>query len=102
MTTDTESGDTDHSHSTATGNVTIHFPNEYLKTVVAGVFLALCFFLNTVSLVLTHQRLPERNPLPDIILDNIPTVDSALDAAEIIIMVAVISTMTLTVFHTFR
>jgi hypothetical protein len=83
------------------------FPNEMGKTAATAVFLFISFFINTVSLVLTHQRLPgteisTRDPLPDIILDNIPTWDAGLEVAELMIMVSIISTIVLLILHKCR
>jgi len=82
-------------------------PAEMHKTVVGAVVLAVCFILNTLSLVLTHQRQPDRNttkPLPDIIMDNLPfpVFDDGLYIAEVMIMICVISTLTLVTLHRFR
>jgi len=86
----------------APSETTEAFPKEFHKTVVVALFCAVAFFLNTISLVLTHQRLPERDPLPDIILDNIPTWDTGLDVAEIIIIVSLVSTLVLMFLHKYR
>lgn len=68
-------------------------------------FLTMNFILATVSLALTHQRLPDRNvykPLPDIVLDNVQTQEWALYVSEILIMVSVAVTVTVLFLHKYR
>lgn len=67
--------------------------------------LTVNFIFATTSLALVHERLPDREkygPLPDIILDNIPAMDWALDVSEILIMIQVNSCIVLIAFHKHR
>ena len=77
-------------------------PMEPLKTLVAFVFLMLAWVATTTSLALTHERVPDIKPLPDIFLDNVQYQSWGLDASEYIIMVATFSAFTLVVFHKHR
>ncbi len=77
-------------------------PAEPLKTLVAFVFLFFAWIATTTSLALTHDRLPDYKPLPDVFLDNVHYQPWGLDASEIIIMVAVTAAFTLIVFHRHR
>ena len=54
------------------------------------------------SLAMTHDRVPQTEPLPDTFLDNVQYQKWGLDASEIIIMVAMAVTLTLVVFHQHR
>ncbi|CAG7716201.1 unnamed protein product [Allacma fusca] len=81
------------------------FPKEKRKTAVAFVFLFCNFILATLSLALTHERLPDRNtskPLPDIVLDNVNTQDWALDVSEILIIIMTAVTFFIMIFHKHR
>ncbi len=77
-------------------------PAEPLKTLVAFVFLFLAWVATTTSLALTHERVPDVDPLPDVFLDNVHYQSWGLDASEIIIMVATLVTFTLALFHQHR
>lgn len=72
----------------------------YLFT--AFVILTANMTLATVSLSLVHERLPERDPLPDVFLDNIDSKEWALNISEILIMVQVNSCILLITFHKHR
>lgn len=48
-----------------------HIPHEPLKTLLAAFFLATGFVATTTSLAITHEHVPEIDPLPDVILDNV-------------------------------
>uniref|UniRef100_A0A182PDW0 Uncharacterized protein n=1 Tax=Anopheles epiroticus TaxID=199890 RepID=A0A182PDW0_9DIPT len=81
------------------------YPKEIGKTLLALIFLALNFFLATVSLSLVHDRVPDRDlygPLPDAFLDRVQAQDWALDVSEILIMVVVNSCVLLITFHKHR
>ncbi|XP_073977601.1 phosphatidylcholine:ceramide cholinephosphotransferase 2-like isoform X3 [Rhodnius prolixus] len=81
------------------------FPKEKWKTFIAFIILTVNFILTTASLALVHERVPDKDkypPLPDIILDNIPTYPSALDVSEIIIMISTNVTFLVIVLHKHR
>jgi hypothetical protein len=60
------------------------------------------FVATTTSLALTHERVPDIDPLPDAFLDNVSYQPWGLDASEIIIMVATLAAFVLAVFHKYR
>lgn len=86
--------------STPTDNKS--YPREPLKTFLSAVFLILGWIATTGSLALTHERVPETKPLPDIILDNVPYQAWALQVCEYILMVSTISAVMVVMAHTHR
>uniref|UniRef100_A0A0K8SX40 Sphingomyelin synthase-like domain-containing protein n=2 Tax=Lygus hesperus TaxID=30085 RepID=A0A0K8SX40_LYGHE len=81
------------------------FPKEKWKTFIAFLVLAGNFIITTTSLAMTHERVPDKAtnpPLPDIILDNIPTYDWALDVSEVIIMISTNFTFLVIFVHKHR
>ncbi|CAL4144058.1 unnamed protein product [Meganyctiphanes norvegica] len=75
------------------------FPKERKKTLVAMIFLFFNFILATTSLALTHERVPEQPPLPDVTLDSINIQEWGLDVSEILIIVFVYSCFIVVMFH---
>ncbi|KAG5675662.1 hypothetical protein PVAND_005549 [Polypedilum vanderplanki] len=66
------------------------YSKERFKVLLAFIILVFSFFLSTISLILTHNRLPDdKAPLPDLFLDNIRPVDFLLYITEIQIIVVV-------------
>ncbi|KAL1139866.1 hypothetical protein AAG570_006843 [Ranatra chinensis] len=81
------------------------FPKEKWKTFVAFMILVVNFILTTASLAMVHEKVPDRTkypPLPDVFLDNIPTVPWALDISEIIIMISTNVCLLVIIFHKHR
>lgn len=71
----------------------------------AFVMLVANMTLATVSLSIVHERLPDRSiykPLPDVVLDNVASIDWALSVSEYLIMIQVNSCILLVVFHKHR
>jgi hypothetical protein len=66
---------------------TTHQPHhDKWRAFAALIFLFFSFFVALISLALTHDRLPDRKvyfPLPDVILDNVESVDFLLNVTEI-------------------
>ena len=46
-------------------------PDEWLKTFVCLLFMGVGFIATTFSIALTHDRVPDYDPLPDVILDHV-------------------------------
>merc|ERR1719341_1417899 len=46
-------------------------PGEPFKTFLSALFLAGGFIATTTSLAFTHERVPETEPLPDLLLDHV-------------------------------
>jgi len=79
---DIEQGYVSNEYPTAERNV----PGEVMKFLISIVFLLFGLAISVLSLSLTHDRTPNVEPLPDIILDNLPYQDWALKASEYIIL----------------
>ena len=84
------------------GEMEREIPAEKRKTLFAFFFLVAAWVATTTSLALTHERVPEDTPLPDVFLDNVQYQSWGLDASEIIIMVAAFMTFVLALFHKHR
>jgi len=80
----------------------LEYPKEPLKTLLAAVFLVFGWVATTASLALTHERVPDIDPLPDIVLDNVQYQQWGLDASEILIMVSTITAVLVVLLHAHR
>jgi len=80
----------------------LEIKGEPVKTLLAGIFLVFAWVATTTSLALTHERVPDYDPLPDVILDNIKYQSWGLDASEIVIMVATLMAFAVSLFHKHR
>ena len=78
------------------------FPDEPLKTVFSFLFLIFGFLVTTFSLALTHERVPNYDPLPDIVLDNTTYHQWGLKASEIIIILSIVLAFITVILHTHR
>eukprot|EP00092_Neocalanus_flemingeri_P036709 GFUD01039965.1.p1 GENE.GFUD01039965.1~~GFUD01039965.1.p1 ORF type:complete len:346 (-),score=108.89 GFUD01039965.1:17-1054(-) len=78
------------------------FPNEPVKTALSFLFLIFGFLVTTFSLALTHDRVPDYNPLPDIVLDNTTYHQWGLKASEIIIIISIVLAFFTVIVHTHR
>lgn len=79
--------------------------SEQFKAFVAFVLLIFSFFLALISLALTHDKLPDRKvykPLPDIVLDNVKSIDFLLNVTEVQIIVVVNVCILMVFFHKHR
>ena len=77
-------------------------PQEPLKTLLAGLFLGTGFLVTSFSLAFTHDRYPEGDPLPDIILDNISYQHWGLDVSEYLLMISTMSAVFIVSLHKYR
>lgn len=75
---------------------------EPIKTLLAGIFLVFAWIATTTSLALTHERVPDYKPLPDLFLDNIKYQPWGLDASEIVIMISTLVAFLVSIFHKHR
>jgi len=78
------------------------YPVEFLKTVLSLLFLGFGFLVTSFSLALTHERLPDPPPLPDIVLDHTTYHKWGLAASEICIVGSLVIAVTTVVLHTHR
>lgn len=77
-------------------------PGEPLKTLISALFLGTGFLATTASLAFTHERVPDIEPLPDIVLDNIKYQSWGLDVSEYLLMISTISAVVVVMLHTHR
>lgn len=70
--------------------------------VSAFLFLFSNWIFTTASLALTHERVPNYKPLPDVTLDAITPQDWGLDVSEIIIMISMYLCVMVLLFHKHR
>jgi len=77
-------------------------PQEPLKTLLAGLFLGTGFLVTSFSLAFTHDRHPDLEPLPDIVLDNIKFQRWGLDVSEYLLMVSTLTAIAVVCFHKHR
>ncbi|KAL7052234.1 hypothetical protein ACKWTF_004826 [Chironomus riparius] len=76
------------------------YTQERFKVLLAFIILVFSFFISTISLIFTHDRLPaEKEPLPDIFLDNVKSVDYLLYVTEIQIIIVVNLCIIIIFFH---
>ena len=77
-------------------------PGEPLKTFISFLFLVTGFLATTTSLALTHDRVPDTEPLPDIVLDTIIYQQWGLDVSEILLMVSTGTAFLVVMLHSHR
>ena len=77
-------------------------PQEPLKTLLAGLFLGTGFLVTSFSLAFTHDRHPDLEPLPDIVLDNIKFQRWGLDVSEYLLMISTLTAIAVVCFHKHR
>ncbi|XP_047737044.1 phosphatidylcholine:ceramide cholinephosphotransferase 1 isoform X2 [Hyalella azteca] len=79
------------------------FPPEKVKTFVALAFALISALVNTTSLAMVHERVPQNDPpLPDIFLDSIPVQQWGLEVSEIMIICMNYFTVVTIIFHKHR
>ena len=77
-------------------------PSEPLKTLLSALFLGTGFVATTASLAITHESVPEIEPLPDVILDNVAYQQWGLSVSEILIMISTITACLVVLLHCHR
>lgn len=81
------------------------FPKERRKAVIGFFLMALGFICNSISIVLTHQKVPDRTlhpPLPDISLDNFTKHRWLNDVADILVIFCTFSSIGIIILHRHR
>ena len=63
------------------------FVEEPFKTFLSFLWLWTGFFATSISLALTHEKVPDTAPLPDVVLDNIRYQRLGLDISEVLLVV---------------
>jgi shingomyelin synthase len=77
-------------------------PKEPLKTLLSFLVLVTGFIATTTSLALTHDRVPDTAPLPDIVLDTVPYQQWGLDVSEVLLMVSTGTAILVVLAHSHR
>jgi len=80
----------------------LKIPAEPLKTLLSAMFLATGFIATTTSLAITHESVPDIDPLPDIVLDNVSYQQWGLDVSEILIMISTMTAFLVVMLHSHR
>lgn len=78
---------------------------DLFKLTMAGLFLMVVSFLTSFTMTVVHERLPDPSlfpPLPDIILDSVPHIPWAFEAAEVLCLMLASTVAIICVFHSFR
>jgi len=88
-------------------NINVEHEEEEIAPELFKVFLSLLFtifgfLVTTFSLALTHERMPDYPPLPDIVMDNIPYQEWGLDASEYILIFLFLCAIAVIFFHKHR
>lgn len=81
------------------------FKNEKLKTFLSIVYCFLTCLWTSFVLTIVHDRVPDMQkypPLPDIILDNVPLINWAFYATEIIAIFLGLFMILILIFHKYR
>ena len=77
-------------------------PDEWLKTFVCLLFMGVGFIATTFSIALTHDRVPDYDPLPDVILDHVQYREWGLHVSEVIIVVNMAAAVVVVLLHHHR
>ena len=78
-------------------------PQEPGKTLLSGLFLLSGLLATTLSLALTHDRVPTNTTsLPDLVLDNLTYHQYGLDISEILLVVNLVVALSVVLCHTCR
>lgn len=80
----------------------IPYPRELKKTLVGALFMCFNFLATTVSLSITHERVPNQDPLPDIVLDFFRYQNWALTASEVLLSIQTVTAVLICIFHKHR
>ena len=77
-------------------------PGEPFKTFLSALFLAGGFIATTTSLAFTHDRVPETEPLPDLLLDHVRHKEWGLDVSEVLLMLNTFAAVLVVMLHSHR
>lgn len=89
-------------HPSLEETVLLSFPDEAFKTFLSLLFLVFGFLITSTSLALTHERVPEVTPLPDIVLDNTTYHKWGLTISEVMIVISSMIAFSVVLFHAHR
>ena len=80
----------------------IHIPDEILKTVCCFFFMVCGSLTSAVSYALVHEKMPDYDPLPDVILDNVSYKEWGLCVSEYLIVASMIMAFITVILHHHR
>ena len=80
----------------------IHIPDEVLKTVCCAFFMVCGSLTSAISYALVHEKMPDYDPLPDVILDNVSYKEWGLCVSEYLIIVSMIMAVITVILHHHR
>ena len=86
-------------------NLSLNPKNEGLKLFVSFLYALTAMIVTSVAMTVAHDRVPDMKtspPLPDIFLDNIPTIPRAFEAAEACAISLTVTFVTLCLIHKHR
>lgn len=63
--------------------------------------LVIAAILNEVTLSFVHEKVPDTDPLPDVVFSHTPYYPKGLEICEYIMMVSFVSVLVLILFHRF-
>jgi shingomyelin synthase len=78
------------------------FPSKPMKAIAALIFLICSGLVCTFTLVLTNQRVPEVQPLCDLVMDNVPRLQEGLIVCEIIMLTSAFISFVTIILHSCR
>ena len=78
------------------------FRSNFAQLLYSALFLVVSVFFNLTVLAIIHERVPGRNPLPDVSFDLLPKQDRALFVCEYIILFMTTSTFVMIFLHRYR
>ena len=96
--------ESDYSHSPKSSSVCESNPKIW-KVIISAIYAFLSLGITSFVMVLAHERLPDISkypPLPDILLDNLPYIPWAFEAAELIALCLCLIWVTVLLFHKHR
>ena len=85
-------------HSQEPANI----PDDFLKTLASAVFLGCGFIACCISIVLVHERKPDYDPLPDVILDYVQYEKWALRVSESLVVINIVLAASTVLLHHHR
>ena len=80
----------------------VHIPDDILKTVVCAAFMGLGQLATAFSIALIHERMPDYDPLPDVILDHVRYREWGLSISEYLIVSNMVLAALVVIFHRHR
>lgn len=77
-------------------------PMEPFKPILALLWMLSAFVATTISLVLTHERMPQSSPLPDILHQILPQYRWGTGLSDLMVVVGVLLAIMVVLLHNYR